>query len=90
MGGSVKVVGPKEWGVMGAAAGSQFTANPADMKPVVDVQIRQGALESANVTPVDGAIALVNLQRQAEMMQRVLSIFHTDFNNTAIQDVAKG
>lgn len=88
--GKLKLFEPKQAGVLVSAAGSQFTANPTDMKPATDVHIRQGALESANVTPVDGAIALVNLQRQAEMMQRVLSIFHTDFNNTAIQDVAKG
>ncbi|MEO8726972.1 MAG: flagellar hook basal-body protein [Acidobacteriaceae bacterium] len=88
--GKLKLLQPKQPGALVPAAGSQFTANPADMKPVTDVHIRQGALESANVTPVDGAIALVNLQRQAEMMQRVLSIFHSDFNNTAIQDVAKG
>ena len=88
--GKLKLLEPRAAGVLVSAAGSQFTANSAEMKPVTDVHILQGTLESANVTPVDGAIALVNLQRQAEMMQRVLSIFHSDFNNTAIQDVAKG
>ena len=33
------------------------------------------------------AIALINLQRNAEMMQRALSIFNTDFNQTAVQEL---
>jgi flagellar basal-body rod protein FlgF len=85
-----KVVQPSSAGVLTPASGSQFTADAKEMKDVAQPRVRQGFIEGANVTPVEGAVALVNLQRQAEMMERVLSIFHTDFNRTAIEDVAKG
>jgi flagellar basal-body rod protein FlgF/flagellar basal-body rod protein FlgG len=87
--GKLKILEPVKTGVLVPAAGSQFTARPQDMKPVADVHMRQGVLEGANVTPVEGAVTLVNLQRQAEMMGRVLSIFYTDFNKTAIDEIAK-
>jgi hypothetical protein len=38
---------------------------------------------------VQNAVALINLQRNAEMMQRALSIFNTDFNQTAVQELAR-
>ncbi len=87
--GKLKILEPSEPGVLTPAAGSQFTASASDMKSVKDVHVQQGALESANVTPVDGAVALVNLQRQAEMMERVLAVFHSEFNRTAIEEIAK-
>ena len=50
-------------------------------------QVRQGMLESSNSDPVTSAVALISLQRNAEMMQRALSIFNTDFNQTAVQEL---
>ncbi|HTW61036.1 MAG TPA: flagellar hook basal-body protein [Terracidiphilus sp.] len=92
-GGAVAAVG-----VFTFPAGTELTpegANryiaPQDVKPVAaaDASIHQGALESANEDIVQGSLDLVMMQRQAEMMQRALTIFHTEFNKFAAEDLPK-
>ena len=51
--------------------------------------IQQGALESANQDVIQGSLDLLMMQRQAETMQRALTIFHTDFNKTAAEDIPR-
>ena len=51
--------------------------------------IHQGALEGANQDVVQGTLDLVMMQRQAEMMQRALTVFHTEFNKFATEDLPK-
>jgi len=65
-----------------AAAGSAPTLS-------TDTSIRGGALEGANQDVVEGTLDLVMMQRQAEMMQKALSVFHNDFNKTAAEDLPK-
>jgi flagellar basal-body rod protein FlgF/flagellar basal-body rod protein FlgG len=38
---------------------------------------------------VRSAVALVDLQRSAQMMEKALSIFHNEFNKTAAQDLPR-
>src|ERR1700690_2562314 len=52
-------------------------------------QIRQGMLEGSNSDPITSAVALIDLQRNAEMMHRALTIFNTDFNQTALQELPR-
>jgi flagellar basal-body rod protein FlgF/flagellar basal-body rod protein FlgG len=52
-------------------------------------QVRQRMLESSNSDPITSAVALIDLQRNAEMMQRALTIFNTDFNQTAVQELPR-
>ena len=54
-----------------------------------DAVIQQGALEGANQDVVQGTLDLIMMQRQAEMMQKALTIFHTDFNKTATEDLPR-
>ncbi len=49
----------------------------------------QGALEGANQDVVQGTLDLIMMQRQAEMMQKALTIFHTEFNKTATEDLPR-
>ena len=51
--------------------------------------ITQGMLESSNVNPVTSAVELVTVQRYAEMMQRALSLFHSEFNRIASDELPK-
>jgi flagellar basal-body rod protein FlgF len=51
--------------------------------------VRQGALESANEDAVQGTLDLLMMQRQAEMMQKALTVFHTEFNKTASEDLPR-
>lgn len=70
--------------------GSSNFAVPANSQTIpVTGQVRQGMLEASNSDPVTGAVALISLQRNAEMMQRALSIFNTEFNQTAVQELPR-
>lgn len=51
--------------------------------------VRQGALEAANQDVVQGSLDLIVMQRQAEMMQKALTVFHTEFNKFATEDLPK-
>ncbi|HEY6487928.1 MAG: flagellar hook basal-body protein [Terracidiphilus sp.] len=51
--------------------------------------VRAGALESANEDVVQGTMDLIVMQRQAEMMQKALTIFHTEFNKFAAEDLPR-
>ena len=54
-----------------------------------DAVIHQGALEGANQDVVQGTLELIMMQRQAEMMQKALTVFHTEFNKTATEDLPR-
>lgn len=57
--------------------------------PATQASIQQGSLEASNVNPVSAAVELVTVQRYAELMQRALSMFHTDMNQIATQDLPR-
>jgi flagellar basal-body rod protein FlgF len=54
-----------------------------------DAALHQGALEVANQDVVQGTLDLIIMQRQAEMMQKALTVFHTEFNKTATEDLPR-
>ena len=54
-----------------------------------DAAVHQGSLEGANQDVVQGTLDLIMMQRQAEMMQKALTIFHTEFNKTATEDLPR-
>jgi flagellar basal-body rod protein FlgF len=51
--------------------------------------VHQGALEAANQDVIQGSLDLIVMQRQAETMQHALTIFHTEFNKTAAEDLPR-
>ncbi len=51
--------------------------------------VRQGAIESANQDVIQASLNLVMMQREAEMMQKALTVFHTEFNKFAAEDLPK-
>ena len=51
--------------------------------------IAQGNLENSNVNPVSSAVELVTVQRYAEMMQRALSMFHSELNRIATDELPR-
>jgi len=61
---------------------------PAEATPIASTaQVRQSMLEASNSDAVSSAVSLIDLQRNAEMMQKALTIFNTDFNQTAVQEL---
>jgi flagellar basal-body rod protein FlgF/flagellar basal-body rod protein FlgG len=70
--------------------GNTYLAAPSGAaRGAVESSLRQGFLESSNLNPVAGAVGMVVLQRQAEALQRALSIFHTEFNRTAAEELPR-
>jgi flagellar basal-body rod protein FlgF/flagellar basal-body rod protein FlgG len=85
-------------GLLTFPAGTQLTPEgsnryvaPATTVPVAakGAAIHQGSLEAANQDVVQGSLDLIVMQRQAEMMQKALTIFHTEFNKTATEDLPR-
>lgn len=68
---------------------SYFSAPAGAAQPAANSAVRQGFVEASNLNPITGAVALVFLQRHSEMLMRALSIFHTEFNKTAVEELAK-
>lgn len=73
------------------ALGVNRFAAPDGTQPSVieDSTVEQGALEGANLDAVHGTMQLILVQRQAEMMQKALSVFNNDFDKTAAEDLGR-
>jgi flagellar basal-body rod protein FlgF/flagellar basal-body rod protein FlgG len=85
-------------GVFTFPAGSQLTAEGANryIAPQGTVAVlskksavHQGAIESANQDVIQGSLDMIVMQRQAEMMQKALTVFHTEFNKIATEDLPR-
>jgi flagellar basal-body rod protein FlgF/flagellar basal-body rod protein FlgG len=51
--------------------------------------VHQGAIETANQGVIQGSLNLLLIQREAEMMQKALTVFHTEFNKIASEDLPR-
>jgi flagellar basal-body rod protein FlgF len=72
-----------------AMGGSYYSAPASGVRPATASNVRQGMLESSNVNTITSMVELVTAQREAEMMQRALSIFNSEIDKTATQDLPK-
>lgn len=73
-----------------AAVGTNHFRARADAKPdAADAVVQQGAVEGANQDAVHGTMQLLLIQRQAEMMQRALSVFNNGFDKTAAEELGR-
>jgi flagellar basal-body rod protein FlgF len=77
-----------EKSVLTAEGANRFSATGAKTVPA-SASIEQGSLEGANEDAVHGTMQLVLVQRQAEMMQKALSVFNNDFDKTASEDLPR-
>ncbi len=74
--------------VLAAEGANRFSANGA--KPIAATAlVEEGSVEGANEDTVHGTMQLVLVQRQAEMMQKALSVFNNDFDKTASEDLPR-
>ncbi len=84
-------------GVFGFPLGTQplaegtnrFAAPDGVQATAMDATIRQGALEGSNLDAVHGTMQLILVQRQAEMMQKALSVFDNEFDKTAAEQLGR-
>jgi flagellar basal-body rod protein FlgF len=86
-------VGMFDLGVGGAedaeGAGIYQAADGAKPTAAKDSTIQAGALEGANEDVIHGTMQLMLIQRQAEMMQRAMTVFDTDFDKTATEQIPR-
>jgi flagellar basal body rod protein FlgG len=61
-------------------------AKPAGSAP--ETLIKQGSIEQSNVPVTDGAVRLISVMRQFEMLQRAMSV-GAEMNKRAIDEVAR-
>ena len=78
-------------GVQLTAEGANHYVAPTGVKPLpaTNATIHEGAIEGANESVIQGTMDMVLAQREAEMMQKALTIFYTDFNKTATEDLPR-
>jgi len=57
-------------------------------KPAVETEVHQGQLEESNAGPAEGAVRLVSVMRQFEMLQKAITL-GAEMDKQAISEVAK-
>lgn len=69
--------------------GKNFFEAPAGAERIAAAgQVRQGALESSNVSAAEAAVRLVSVLRQFEMLQKAIGI-GAEMNRRAVEEVAR-
>jgi flagellar basal-body rod protein FlgF/flagellar basal-body rod protein FlgG len=68
---------------------SYYSAPPKTETAATDSKVQQGALENSNVNPIISMVELITAQRTAESMQRALSMFSSEMDKTATQELPK-
>jgi flagellar basal-body rod protein FlgF len=66
-----------------------LTAPEGSALPARHTSVLQGAIESSNVNAIEATVNLIGVQRQAEMMQRALTLFYSEFNRIAAGDLPR-
>jgi flagellar basal-body rod protein FlgF/flagellar basal-body rod protein FlgG len=74
---------------MQSAGGSYYTAIGPAPVAATNTEIRQGMLEGSNVNPVTSVIEMIEAQREVESMRRMLTMFSTEMDKTAAQDLPR-
>jgi flagellar basal-body rod protein FlgF/flagellar basal-body rod protein FlgG len=72
-----------------STGGTYYSAPPNSAEAATDSSVQQGVLESSNVNPISSMVELISAQRLAEMMQRALSMFNSEIDKTASQELPK-
>lgn len=72
-----------------AAGSNRFVVRQDAKATAADATVEEGALEGANQDAVHGTVQLLMIQRQAEMMQKALNVFHNEFDKTAAEELGR-
>jgi flagellar basal-body rod protein FlgF len=72
-----------------SAGGTYYTVPAGATIAATNSQVRQSMLEGSNVNPVTSVVELITAQREVEAMRRVLTMFNTEIDKTAAQDLPR-
>ncbi|MBZ5547712.1 MAG: flagellar basal-body rod protein FlgF [Acidobacteriia bacterium] len=70
-------------------SGTLVAAPDGSTQPAKLTAIQQGTLESSNVNAIQSVMTLIGVQRHAEMLQRALSLFDSEFNRIATSELPR-
>jgi flagellar basal-body rod protein FlgF len=87
--GKLKLVDFAPGAALTSAGGNYYSAPAKAATPAIGSTVMQGSLENSNVNPVSGMVELIAAQRSADMMQRVVTLFGTEMDKTASQELPK-
>jgi flagellar basal-body rod protein FlgF/flagellar basal-body rod protein FlgG len=87
--GKLKLVEIKPGTPLESTGGTYYTAPQSTEIADTHSNIRQGMIEASNVNAVSATVELITIQRQYDLMRRALSIFDSQFNQTAAQDLPR-
>jgi flagellar basal-body rod protein FlgF len=87
--GKLKVVKFPAGTTLTSAGGTYYSAPAGSATADTDSTVHQGMLESSNVNPVTSMVELITAQRSADTAQRALSMFNSEIDKTATQDLPK-
>ena len=76
-------------GALKAEGTNRFVAADGQTAIAASGTIQEGSLEGANEDAVHGTMNMILVQRQAEMMQKAMSVFHNDFDKTAVEELGR-
>jgi flagellar basal body rod protein FlgG len=71
------------------AGGAYYSGAAKEATPAIASSVQQGMLEGSNINPVNAMVGLISAQRQAEMVQRAMSAFYSDFNRIAADELPR-
>jgi flagellar basal-body rod protein FlgF/flagellar basal-body rod protein FlgG len=72
-----------------STGGTYYTVPAGTAVAISKSQVRQGMLEGSNVNPITSAVELITAQREVETMRRVLSVYSSELDKTAAQDLPR-
>jgi len=73
-----------------AEGGAYYSSKAAQvLEPADRVTVQLGYSESANQDVIHGTVELLSVQRQAEMMQKALSVFNGTFDRAATEEIPR-
>jgi len=72
-----------------AQGSSYFQAPKGSAQPATNLTVRQGSLEGSNYNPVQGTVDLIAIQRHAELLDKAISTFNSDFDQAAASDLPR-
>jgi flagellar basal-body rod protein FlgF/flagellar basal-body rod protein FlgG len=72
-----------------SASGSYYKAPVGSAVAAANSKVHQGELEGSNVNPIMSVVELITAQREVETMRHVLSMYNSEIDKTAVQDLPR-
>ena len=87
--GQLKIVDFKPGTDLESLGNAYYSAPKNSEIPATKAEIRQGVIEQSNVNPIANAVDLITVQRYFDLAEKALSLFDSQFNRTATEDLPR-